>query len=83
MSSLCFSQERTLLVQCTSRKTFGAASRVVKALPGLVRRRVDKLWEHEGFRAGNEASMKFLLEHTERADEAPALPLTPWKLQGR
>ncbi len=44
-----------------------------KALPGLVRRRIDRLWEHESFRAGNEESMRFLLEHTERADEAEAL----------
>lgn len=43
------------------------------ALPGVVRRRVDRLWEHEAFRAGNEASMRFLLEHTERAAEIPEL----------
>ncbi|MCW2755047.1 MAG: hypothetical protein JWQ32_2458 [Marmoricola sp.] len=44
-----------------------------RALPGLVRRRVDKLWEWDEFRVSNEAAMTFLLEHTERADEAASL----------
>lgn len=44
-----------------------------RSVPGMARRRVDKLWEHEAFRTGNEASMRFLLEHTDRADEIPEL----------
>ncbi|MCW2785465.1 MAG: hypothetical protein JWP74_1982 [Marmoricola sp.] len=43
------------------------------ALPGIVRRRVDKLWENDDFRALQEAQMRELLEFTDRAPEIPVL----------
>jgi len=43
------------------------------ALPALVRRRIDGLWGDADYRADQEAQMRFLLEHTERADEIPEL----------
>ncbi|MFL6156657.1 MAG: hypothetical protein ACJ72D_11215 [Marmoricola sp.] len=45
----------------------------VGALPGLARRRIDKLWLNEEFRASQEAEMQFALEHTERASEIPQI----------
>lgn len=45
----------------------------VRALPGLARRRVDALWRDDAYRAAQEAHMRFLLEHTERAAEIPEL----------
>ncbi|HET6153742.1 MAG TPA: hypothetical protein VFE15_12340 [Marmoricola sp.] len=44
-----------------------------RALPGMVSRRVDKLWESEEFRAQQERQMRYLLEFTDRAAEAPDL----------
>jgi lauroyl/myristoyl acyltransferase len=45
----------------------------VAALPGLIGRRVDRLWNNEAYRLVQEQQMRFLLEHTERAHEVPAL----------
>lgn len=45
----------------------------MRALPGLGRRRVDALWQDQEFRSAQEAEMRYLLEHTERAAEVPAL----------
>ncbi|RZI87754.1 MAG: hypothetical protein EOO67_13935, partial [Microbacterium sp.] len=45
----------------------------VRALPGLARRRVDKLWRDEEYRTAQEAHMAYLLEHTVRAPEIPQL----------
>jgi lauroyl/myristoyl acyltransferase len=45
----------------------------VSALPGLARRRVDSLWQDEEFRSAQEAEMRFLLEHTDRAPEIPQI----------
>jgi lauroyl/myristoyl acyltransferase len=42
-------------------------------VPGIVRRRVDKLWEDPAARAHAEDQMRFVLEYTERAAEVPAL----------
>lgn len=44
-----------------------------RSLPGIVEKRVDALWADDAFRAQQEAHMRFLLEHTERADEVPEL----------
>ncbi|MFL6062446.1 MAG: hypothetical protein ACJ72E_14525 [Marmoricola sp.] len=43
------------------------------ALPGLVRRRVERLWADPVYRAEQQAEMRFLLEHTARADEVARL----------
>jgi lauroyl/myristoyl acyltransferase len=40
-----------------------------RALPGLARKRIDKLYEDEDFRSSQRAEMEFTLEHTERAAE--------------
>lgn len=45
----------------------------VTALPGLVRRRVDKFWGNEQYRMMQERQMQFLLEKTDRAAEIPGL----------
>lgn len=45
----------------------------VWAIPVLVRRRIDRIWADDAFRARNEAVMTHLLEFTERAAEAPDL----------
>jgi lauroyl/myristoyl acyltransferase len=42
-------------------------------VPWVVRRRVDRLWKIPAFRAGAEAQMRYLLEFTDRAEEAPDL----------
>jgi lauroyl/myristoyl acyltransferase len=42
-------------------------------LPTLVERRVARIWENEEYRHSQEAQMRYLLEHTERAAEIPAL----------
>ncbi len=44
-----------------------------RALPGLAKRRTDRLWEVEEYRLGTEEAMRFLLEHTDRAGEVPEL----------
>jgi lauroyl/myristoyl acyltransferase len=44
-----------------------------RGVPALVRRRVDELWADPGYRAVQEAEMHYLLEHTDRAGEVPAL----------
>ncbi|RNL61234.1 hypothetical protein EFK50_17865 [Nocardioides marmoriginsengisoli] len=43
------------------------------ALPALARRRVDGLWQIEEYRSAQEAEMRYLLEHTERAAEIPEI----------
>lgn len=43
------------------------------ALPGLVRRRVARLWADPVYREKQEAEMRFLLEHTSRAGEVAEL----------
>jgi lauroyl/myristoyl acyltransferase len=45
----------------------------VRAVPWLVKRRGDKAWQSEAYRASAEAQMRFLLEFTDRADEIPVL----------
>jgi lauroyl/myristoyl acyltransferase len=42
-------------------------------VPVVVRRRLDKLWTNADFRRVQEDQMRFLLEHTPRADEIPQL----------
>jgi lauroyl/myristoyl acyltransferase len=42
-------------------------------VPGIVRRKVDKMWEDPAARAHAEAQMRFVLELTERAPEVPEL----------
>jgi lauroyl/myristoyl acyltransferase len=42
-------------------------------VPSVVRRRLDRLWEHDAFRAEQEAEMEFLLGCSERAAEVPQL----------
>lgn len=44
-----------------------------RALPDLIRRRIDRLWEDPEYRASQEDQMRYLLEHTERADEVTPL----------
>ncbi len=44
-----------------------------QALPAIVRWRVDRLWADAAFRDVQQREMRFLLEHTERADEAAQL----------
>ncbi|HEX4190608.1 MAG TPA: hypothetical protein VHZ06_06390 [Marmoricola sp.] len=44
-----------------------------RALPGMISRRVDKLWESEEFRAQQERQMRYLLEFTDRAPESAEL----------
>src|SRR5690348_3187941 len=41
----------------------------LSALPALGRRRAEKVWQDAEFRDGQLAEMRFLLEHTDRADE--------------
>lgn len=45
----------------------------VKAVPSLVARRLDRLWENEDFRRGQEREMAALLDASERAGEVPEL----------
>lgn len=45
----------------------------VSFLPTLVERRVARIWENEEYRQAQEAQMRYLLEHTERAAEIPEL----------
>ncbi len=45
----------------------------VRYLPTLIDRRISRAWENEDFRHAQEKEMRFLLEHTERADEIPEL----------
>ncbi|WP_110208499.1 hypothetical protein [Nocardioides daejeonensis] len=45
----------------------------VKAVPGLVERRLEKLWQHDGFRRVHEAEMEFVLGDSPRAGEIPEL----------
>jgi lauroyl/myristoyl acyltransferase len=42
-------------------------------LPGLVRRRIDKLWADDAYRELQEAQMRYVLEFTDRASEVPEL----------
>lgn len=44
-----------------------------RAVPAVVRWRVDRLWRNEAFRLGTEAQMRTMLAQTGRADEAPAI----------
>ncbi len=44
-----------------------------RAIPGLVERRVDKLWQAPAFRAAQVRQMQFLLGESERAGEVPQL----------
>ncbi len=44
-----------------------------RRLPSMVARRIDRLWEHDDYRLQQEGQMRYLLEHTERADEVPTL----------
>lgn len=44
-----------------------------KALPGIARRRVAKLWSNDLYRSTQEENMQFLLEFSDRASEAPQL----------
>jgi lauroyl/myristoyl acyltransferase len=44
-----------------------------RAVPALVKRRLDKVWENDAFRAEQEAEMRFLLGCSERASEIPEL----------
>lgn len=44
-----------------------------RALPGVARRRVDRLWKNEAYRAAQEENMHFLLEFTDRVGEVPEL----------
>lgn len=43
------------------------------AAPGIVRRKVDKLWSNDAYRELQEAQMRHLLEFTDRAPEIPVL----------
>jgi lauroyl/myristoyl acyltransferase len=43
------------------------------AAPGIVRRKVDKLWTNDAYRELQEAQMRHLLEFTDRAPEIPVL----------
>ena len=45
----------------------------VSRLPGLVERKVDRLWQNDAYRQQQEGQMRYLLEHTDRAAEIPAL----------
>jgi lauroyl/myristoyl acyltransferase len=45
----------------------------VAAVPTLVRRRLDKIWENDAFRAEQESEMEFLVGCTDRASEVPEL----------
>ncbi len=42
-------------------------------VPTVVRRRLDKIWENDAFRAEQESEMEFLLGCSERASEVPQL----------
>ncbi len=44
-----------------------------KALQGIARRRVDKLWENDLYRSTQEENMQFLLEYTDRVGEVPQI----------
>ena len=44
-----------------------------RALPGVARRRVDKLWKNDAYRTAQEKNMQFLLEFTDRVDEVPQI----------
>lgn len=45
----------------------------VRFVPAVVKRRLDRMWEDDAFRAAQEAEMEFLLGRSERADEVPEL----------
>jgi lauroyl/myristoyl acyltransferase len=45
----------------------------VRAVPALVRRRLDRIWSDPEFRRIQEGQMQLLLGHTERAPEVPEL----------
>jgi lauroyl/myristoyl acyltransferase len=45
----------------------------VGRIPALVDRKVTRLWTNDDYRLAQERQMRYLLEHTERADEVPAL----------
>ncbi len=45
----------------------------LRAVPALVRRQLDTLWQDEGFRRAQEQEMEFLLGCSERAAEVPEL----------
>lgn len=45
----------------------------VGSVPGVVKRRLDKIWEDDAFRAAQEAEMEFVVGKTERASEIPEL----------
>ena len=45
----------------------------VALVPAVVRRRLDQVWTDADFRAQAEGQMRYLLEHTERADEVAEL----------
>ena len=44
-----------------------------RRVPAVVTRRLNRVWEIPEFRRESELQMQFLLEHTDRASEAPAL----------
>ncbi|RNL61230.1 hypothetical protein EFK50_17845 [Nocardioides marmoriginsengisoli] len=43
------------------------------ALPGIVRRRIDRLWANDAYRELQEAQMRHVVEFTDRAEEIPEL----------
>ncbi len=45
----------------------------LRHIDAVVERRVGRLWDNEQYRAMQELQMRYLLEHTERADEVPEL----------
>jgi lauroyl/myristoyl acyltransferase len=45
----------------------------LRYIDSVVERRVGRLWDNEQYRAMQELQMRYLLEHTERADEVPDL----------
>jgi hypothetical protein len=45
----------------------------VRLAPALVRARLDRIWSEPAFRSSQEAEMRFLLEHTDRAGEVGEL----------